>query len=202
MVDIDREAELSGPVHTKGFLILAGLLRDRFCRETPLALHASIVFEQSYGPVEGDSASGAELFALLSALAGVPLDQRFAVTGSVDQHGTIQAVGGVNEKIEGFFDLCREHGLSGDQGVIIPADNLPNLMVRTDVAEAVASGTFHVWAISTVEDGVELLTGVPAGDAEPDGTYPDETFYGRVQARLGAFAAIARELAAGGDAVG
>jgi predicted ATP-dependent protease len=197
MVDIDREAELSGPVHTKGFLILAGLLRERFCRDAPLALHASIVFEQSYGAVEGDSASSGELFALLSALAGIPMDQRFAVTGSVDQHGAIQAVGGVNEKIEGFYDLCRERGLSGDQGVIVPAANLPHLMVRADVAEAVAASRFHVWAIATIEEGIELLAGVPAGHAGPDGSYPEESFHGHVQARLASFAAIAREQAAG-----
>jgi predicted ATP-dependent protease len=187
MVDIDREAELSGPLHTKGFLILAGLLRDRYCRDAPLALHASIVFEQSYGPVEGDSASGAELFALLSAVAGIPIDQRIAVTGSVDQHGAVQAVGGVNEKIEGFFDLCQAQGLTGDQGVVIPRDNLPNLMVRADVAEAVAAGRFHVWAIATVEQGIELLTGVPAGQVGPDGSYPEGTFHGHAQARLAAF---------------
>ena len=193
VIDIDREAELSGPIHTKGILILAGLLRERYCRETPLALHASIVFEQSYGGVEGDSASAAELLALLSALAEVPVAQRIAVTGSIDQHGAIQAVGGVNEKIEGFFALCRERGLTGDQGVAIPATNLPNLMLARDVVEAVADGRFHVWAISTVDDALQLLTGVPTGAPGADGAYPEASLHGRVHARIAAFAALARD---------
>ncbi|MGZ8650420.1 MAG: Lon protease family protein, partial [Solirubrobacteraceae bacterium] len=193
VIDIDREAELSGPIHTKGILILAGLLRERYCRETPLALHASIVFEQSYGGVEGDSASAAELLALLSALAEVPVAQRIAVTGSIDQHGAIQAVGGVNEKIEGFFALCRERGLTGDQGVAIPATNLPNLMLAPDVVDAVADGRFHVWAISTVDEALQLLTGIPAGRPGPDGSYPEASVHGRVHARITALAALARD---------
>lgn len=195
MIDIDRETDLSGPVHDKGFLILAGLLRDRYCHDVPLALHASLVFEQSYGPIEGDSASSAELFALLSALAGVPVDQRLAVTGSVDQHGAIQAVGGVNEKIEGFFRLCRRRGLTGDQGVVIPAANLPNLMLDRDVVEAVAAGRFHVCAISTVDEGIELLTGMAAGERGPGG-YPEDSFHGRVIERLASFAALVRDFGA------
>jgi lon-related putative ATP-dependent protease len=193
VVDIDREAELSGPLHDKGVLILAGLLRHLYCRDTALALRASLVFEQSYGPVEGDSASGAELFALLSALADTPVHQRVGVTGSVDQHGHIQAIGGVNEKIEGFFAVCREHGLNGDQGVIIPAANLRHLMVDHEVVEAVRQGRFHVWAVDTIDDAIELLTGTIAGAPDADGTYPEHSFHGRAQARIASLAELARE---------
>ena len=193
VIDIDREAELSGPIHTKGFLILSGLLRDRYCRETPLALHASIVFEQSYCAVEGDSASVAELAALLSALADAPVAQRIAVTGSVDQHGAVQAVGGVNEKVEGFYALCRERGLTGDQGVAIPAANVPNLMLAPEVAEAVADGRFHVWAIASVDDALQLLTGIPAGEPAADGTFPEASLHGRITSRIAALAALARD---------
>ena len=193
VVDIDREAELSGPIHDKGVLILAGLLRHLYCQHTALALRASLVFEQSYGPVEGDSASGAELFALLSALAEVPIHQRIGITGSVDQHGRIQAIGGVNEKIEGFFELCRERGLTGDQGVVIPAANRRHLMLDRDVVEAVRGGRFHVWAIDTIDEGIELLTGAIAGTPDEDGAYPEDSFHGRAQARIAALADLARE---------
>jgi lon-related putative ATP-dependent protease len=193
VVDIDREAELSGPIHDKGVLILAGLLRHLYCRDTALALRASLVFEQSYGPVEGDSASSAELFALLSALADVPVHQRVGVTGSVDQHGHIQAIGGVNEKIEGFYALCREHGLTGDQGVIIPAANLRHLMLDNEVVEAVRDGRFHVWAIETIDDAIELLTGTIAGTPDDEGNYAEHTFHARAQARIAALAQLARE---------
>jgi predicted ATP-dependent protease len=193
VVDIDREAELSGPIHDKGVLILAGLLRHLYCRETALALRASLVFEQSYGPVEGDSASGAELFALLSALADVPVHQRVGVTGSVDQHVHVQAIGGVNEKIEGFFALCREHELTGDQGVIIPAANLRHLMLDREVVQAVRGRRFHVWAIDTIDDAIELLTGTIAGAPDADGSYPEDTFHGRAQARIASLAELARE---------
>jgi predicted ATP-dependent protease len=192
VVDIDREAELSGPIHDKGVLILAGLLRHLYCRSTPLALRASLVFEQSYAPVEGDSASGAELFALLSALADVPLTQQIAVTGSIDQHGRIQAIGGVNEKIEGFFALCRESGFTGEQGVAIPASNLRHLMLDREVVEAVEAGKFHVWAISTLDEGIELLTGMQAGAPDEDGNYPEASFHGRTQARIASLAELAR----------
>jgi lon-related putative ATP-dependent protease len=194
VVDIDREAELSGPIHDKGVLILAGLLRHLYCRDTALALRASLVFEQSYGPVEGDSASSAELLALLSALADVPIHQRVGVTGSVDQHGHMQAIGGVNEKIEGFFALCREHGLTGDQGVIIPTANLRHLMLDHEVVDAVRDGRFHVWATDTIDEAIELLTGTIAGVPAADGTYPEHTFHGRAQARIARLAALAREL--------
>jgi predicted ATP-dependent protease len=193
VVDIDREAELSGPIHDKGVLILAGLLRHLYCRDTALALRASLVFEQSYGPVEGDSASGAELLALLSALADVPVHQRVGVTGSVDQHGHMQAIGGVNEKIEGFFALCREQGLTGDQGVIIPTANLRHLMLDHEVVDAVRDGRFHVWSIDTIDEAIELLTGMTAGDPDAEGAYPEHTFHGRAQARIARLAALARE---------
>ena len=161
VIDIEREVQLGGPLHSKGVLILSGFLGGRFGGERPLSLHASLVFEQSYGGVDGDSASAAELFALLSALAEVPIRQYFAVTGSVDQHGVIQAIGGVNEKIEGFFDICRAGGLTGQQGCIIPATNVKHLMLRADVVASCDAGQFRVIPMETIDQGFELLTGVP-----------------------------------------
>jgi lon-related putative ATP-dependent protease len=162
VVDIEREVQLGGPLHSKGVLILSGFLGGRFGAQRPLSLHASLVFEQSYGGVDGDSASAAELFALLSALAEVPIRQCFAVTGSVDQHGIIQAIGGVNEKIEGFFDICQAAGLTGKQGCIIPASNVKHLMLRADVVAAAEAGRFRVISMETIDQGLELLTGVPS----------------------------------------
>jgi predicted ATP-dependent protease len=188
VIDIEREVALGGPLHSKGVLILSGFLGGRFGATRPLSLHASLVFEQNYGGVDGDSASGAELFALLSALAEAPIKQRFAVTGSVDQHGRIQAIGGANEKIEGFFDVCRLTGFSGKQGVIIPASNVKHLMLRHDVVEAVAAGRFAIYPIDTVDRGLELLTGIPAGELGPHGKYPAGTLNQRIAARLDAFA--------------
>lgn len=184
VLDIEREAELGGRVHRKGVLILAGFLLDRFAQTQPLTLHARLAFEQSYEEVEGDSASSAELYALLSRLADVPIKQGLAVTGSVDQRGTIQAIGGVNEKIEGFFAVCKAKGLTGEQGVLIPTANLANLMLKEEVVEAVRAGQFHVYAVGTVDEGIELLTGVPAGTRQPDGTYPEGTINARIAARL------------------
>jgi len=184
IIDIDREAEMSGSIHTKGVLILSGFLRARFAQDKPLALTASLCFEQNYGGVEGDSASSAELYALLSCLSGVALHQGIAVTGSVNQKGEIQPIGGVNEKIEGFFDLCRIKGLDGTHGVMIPVRNLSNLMLRKDVVAAVRGGRFHVWAISTIEEGLEILTGLKAGERSSDGSYPEDSIYCRVDARL------------------
>jgi lon-related putative ATP-dependent protease len=188
VVDIEREVELGGPIHSKGVMILAGFLGGRFGRDESLSLTATLVFEQSYGAVEGDSASAAELFALLSALADAPIRQSLAVTGSVDQLGDIQAVGGVNEKIEGFFDVCRARGLTGKQGVLVPAANVQHLMLRRDVAEAAAAGRFQIIPIETVDQGMELLTGVPSGVADPAGKYPEGTLNRRVAERLAAFA--------------
>jgi len=192
VLDIERESELGGPIHSKGVLILAGFLAGRYAPNKPLAASASLVFEQSYGGVEGDSASSAELYALLSALAGAPLRQSLAVTGSVNQHGDVQAIGSVNEKIEGFFDLCAARGLSGDQGVLIPAANVNNLMLRNDVVEAVAAGRFNVHAVETIDQGIEVLTGLPAGARRADGSFPPGTLNHRVEQRLLEYAEHAR----------
>ena len=187
VVDIEREVELGGPLHTKGVLILASYLSARFSREKPLSLSASLVFEQSYGGVEGDSASSAELFALLSALAGIPVKQSLAVTGSVDQNGRVQAIGGVNEKIEGFFDVCSARGLTGDQGVLIPAANVKHLMLRGDVVEAVRQNMFRIFAVETADEGIEILTGVEAGEADEKGDYPIGSVNHAVGTRLDRF---------------
>ena len=184
VVDIEREVELGGPTHSKGVLILSGFLGGRYAAEHPLALSASLVFEQSYGAVEGDSASLAELCALLSALAEVPVRQALAVTGSIDQHGRVQAIGGVNEKIEGFFDTCCAAGLSGEQGVIIPATNVEHLMLRRDVVAAAAEGRFAVYPVATVDQALELLTGMEAGERGSDWRFPSGSLNGRVEDRL------------------
>ncbi len=196
VVDIEREVALGGPLHSKGVMILSGFLARRFCRDRPLALSASLVFEQSYGGVDGDSASSAELYALLSALAGLPINQAFAVTGSVNQLGEVQAIGGVNEKIEGFFDVCSARGLSGEQGVLIPASNVKHLMLRDDVVGAVDAGRFRVFAVETIDQGIEILTGVAAGEADADGAYPDGTANHAVAGALDDFAKRARAFAA------
>lgn len=203
IIDIDRESEMSGSIHTKGVLILTGFLRSHFAQDKPLALTATLCFEQGYGGVEGDSASAAELYALLSSLAAVPLRQGVALTGSVNQRGEIQPIGGVNEKIEGFFDLCRIMGLTGEQGVMIPRRNLNQLMLREDLVAAVREGRFHVWAVSTVAEGLEVLTGLPTGEREEDGTYPPESVFGRADARLRDLAEQVRRYGvADGGAVG
>jgi len=184
VIDIEREVELSGPIHSKGVLILAGFLGARYAADRPLSLSASLVFEQSYGGVEGDSASSAELYALLSALADAPLKQSLAVTGSVNQLGEVQAVGGVNEKVEGFFDLCKAQGLTGEQGLLIPASNVQHLMIRRDVVEAVEAGKFRVYPIETVDQGIEILTGIEAGDRDAAGNFPEGSINHRVERRL------------------
>jgi predicted ATP-dependent protease len=193
LVDIEREVELGGPLHSKGVLILGGFLAGRYALAVPMSLHASLVFEQSYGGVEGDSASLAETCALLSALAEAPLRQDLALTGSINQHGEVQAIGGVNEKIEGFFDLCAARGLSGTQGVLIPAANAQHLMLRADVVEACAAGRFSVSTVATVDDAVEALTGLAAGERDAEGRFPADSINGRVEARLLAFAQARRE---------
>jgi predicted ATP-dependent protease len=184
VVDIEREAELGGPLHAKGVMILAGFLGERYAERQPLSLSASLVFEQTYGGIEGDSASSAELYALLSSIGDLPLRQSLAVTGSVNQRGEVQAIGGVNEKIEGFFDICQARDLTGDQGVLIPTANVKHLMVRQDVIEAVREGQFHIYPIETVDQGMELLTGMPAGKRGKDGAYPPDSVNGRVQAAV------------------
>jgi lon-related putative ATP-dependent protease len=184
VVNIEREVNMSGPLHSKGVLILASFLNARYALDEPLALSASLVFEQSYGGVDGDSASSTELYALLSAIGQIPLRQSIAVTGSVDQHGRVQAIGGVNEKIEGFFDLCKARGLSGDQGVLIPATNVKNLMLRRDVVEAVETGQFRVYPVTHIDEGIEILTGLAAGTPNKQGKYPKGTVNRIVADRL------------------
>ena len=183
-LNIEREVEMSGPIHSKGVLILQSLLANRFAKYSPVSLTASIVFEQSYGGVDGDSASSTEYYCLLSAISELPIKQNIAVTGSINQFGEIQPIGGVNEKIEGFFDVCNHNGLTGDQGVIIPRTNINNLMLREDILKAVDEGTFHVWAIDTVDDGIEILTGVPAGKADKKGNFPKGTVNYLVKKKL------------------
>ncbi|MES9822409.1 MAG: Lon protease family protein [Candidatus Thiodiazotropha sp.] len=189
VVDIEREVELGGPIHSKGVYILSGFIAGRYVPDYPLSLSASLVFEQSYGGVEGDSASSAELYALLSALSGLPIKQQFAVTGSVNQMGEVQAIGGVNEKIEGFFDICRTRGLSGDQGVLIPTANVKHLMLREDVVQAVKAGEFAVYPIENIDQGIALLTGTSAGTRDENGEFPEDSVNGRVEATLIRFSA-------------
>jgi len=184
VVDIERESELGGRIHSKGVMILSSCLAHRYAREWPLSLSASLVFEQSYGVVEGDSASAAEFCALLSAIAGIPIYQNLAVTGSINQLGQIQAIGGVNQKIEGFFDVCRARGLTGEQGVVIPRANVKHLMLRQDVREAAEAGRFHVFAVDEVDDLLEILTGIPAGAPDEQGRYPEGSVNHRVSRRL------------------
>ena len=201
VVDIEREVELGGPIHSKGVLILAGFLAGPLCaRYARCRCSASLVFEQSYGGVEGDSASSAELYALLSALAELPLRQDLAVTGSVNQHGEVQAIGGVNEKIEGFFDVCRARGLTGTQGVIIPQANVRHLMLRRDVVEACAAGQFAVYPVATIDEALALMTGRPAGVRTAAGGYPEGSVNRLVDDRLRAFAAVRRDFLAEKDA--
>lgn len=184
VIDVEREAELGGSLHTKGVMIITQFLGSRYAKNLPLSLNASLVFEQSYGMIDGDSASTAELCALLSALSNLPISQSIAVTGSINQNGEVQAIGGVNEKIEGFFDVCRERGLTGKQGVIIPKANQRNLMLRHDVVEAVEKGKFTVYAVETVDDALEVLMGYTAGTRGKNGAYPENTINGKVSSRL------------------
>lgn len=183
-INIEREVAMSGPIHSKGVLILQALIANRFAKRSPLSLSASIVFEQSYGGVDGDSASSTEYYCMLSAIANLPIKQSLAVTGSINQFGEIQPIGGVNEKIEGFFEVCKYNGLTGKQGVIIPRTNVVNLMLREDVLEAVENGQFSIYAIDDVDDGIELLTGIPAGKADKRGRFPKGTVNYMVQQSL------------------
>jgi lon-related putative ATP-dependent protease len=192
LIDIEREVELGGAIHSKGVLILSSFLAARYARDRRLSLSASLVFEQSYGMVDGDSASVAELCALLSALAGLPIKQNLAITGSVNQLGQAQPIGGVNEKTEGFFDVCRARGLTGDQGVLIPSANTKHLMLRTDVVEAAADGQFHVYAFETIDEAIGVLTGVNAGTADAEGNYPPNTVNYLVDRRLSELAELQR----------
>jgi lon-related putative ATP-dependent protease len=199
LVDIERESDLGGPLHSKGMLILAGFLGSRFGTKTPLSLTASLVFEQTYGEVDGDSASLAEACALLSELAGAPARQDLAMTGSINQQGRVQAIGGVNEKIEGFFDICQRRGLSGEQGVLVPASNVEHMMLREDVVAAVEAGQFHIYALRSVDEAMHLLTGVEPGEPDDEGTYPTGTINQRVDAKLCDFAQRVRQFATGNE---
>jgi ATP-dependent Lon protease len=190
VINIEREAELSGAIHNKGVLILSGFLRSRYATNKPFVMAASICFEQSYGGVDGDSASSTEIYAILSSLSGQPIRQDLAVTGSVNQRGEIQPIGGVNEKIEGFFDICERRKLTGSQGVLIPHQNVPDLMLKPEVIEAVREGRFHIYPIETIDQGAELLTGTPAGECKEDGSYPEGTVNRMVDDRLAEFAGI------------
>jgi predicted ATP-dependent protease len=190
VIDIQREIDMGGPIHSKGVLILSSFLASRYSSDRPHSLHASLVFEQTYGEVEGDSASVAELCALLSAIGEFPLRQSLALTGSVNQHGQVQPIGGVNEKIEGFFDICRQRGLTGTQGVIIPAANVMHLMLREDVVQAAAAGRFHVHAVSTIDEALSLLCGLPAGEMDAQGDYPEGSANFHVAARLLEFSLV------------
>ncbi len=200
VVNIEREAKLSGPIHDKGVMILNGFFGERYGRDKPLVLAASICFEQSYAGVEGDSASTTELYGLLSSLAELPVRQGIAVTGSVNQHGMVQPIGGVNEKIEGFFTVCKARGLSGGQGVIIPEGNRRDLMLKPEVIAAVREGSFQVWAVSTIDQGIEILTGVAAGERGDDGRWPEGSVNERVDTRLRAMAEIAGRFGTGSAA--
>ena len=184
ILDIERETKLGGQIHTKGILILSGFLGQRYAHTEPLTLSASICFEQSYEEVEGDSASSAELYALLSSLADRPIKQGIAVTGSVNQKGEVQPIGGVNEKVEGFFEVCKIKGFTGEQGVIIPRTNIKNLMLKEEVVKAIADGKFHIWAVTNIDEGIEILTGAPAGEQRPNGTFPASSINGLVAKRL------------------
>lgn len=189
---IERETHLSGDLHSKGVLILVGYLHGQYAQENTLPINATLTFEQSYDEVDGDSAAAAELYAVLSALADVPIQQGIAVTGSVNQFGAVQAVGGVTRKIEGYFAVCQALGLTGEQGVIIPAANVPNLMLKAEVVEAVRAGRFHIWAIRSIDDGIEILTGLPAGERGADGHYPEGTIHRRAEDKLHRYSELAK----------
>jgi ATP-dependent Lon protease len=202
LINIEREADMSGNTHNKGVLILGGYLRKKFAQDKPLTMSASIAFEQSYSGVDGDSASSTEIYALLSSLSGIPIKQNIAVTGSVNQKGEVQAIGGVNQKIEGFFDCCRHTGLGGDQGVIIPAGNVKDLMLRKDVVEAVKEGKFNIYSVSNIDEGIEILTGKEAGAFQADGTYPEETINFLVDRKLKELAEGIKEFGGGTNGEG
>ena len=197
LIDIEREAKLGGPLHTKGVMILNGYITDKYVGDIPLSLSARLVFEQSYEEVEGDSASSTELYAILSRLADVPIKQGIAVTGSVNQKGEVQAIGGLNEKIEGFFEVCRAKGLNGEQGVLIPAANVRNLMLKEEVVAAVKEGNFHIYPVSTIDEGIEVLTGLRAGKRRKDGSFEPDSINDRVQKRLVTLAEKLRDFTKG-----
>jgi predicted ATP-dependent protease len=198
VVDIEREAKMGGPIHTKGVLILSGYLNEKFAKDKPLSLSARLVFEQNYEGVEGDSASSTELYAILSNLSRLPIKQSIAVTGSVNQKGEVQAIGGVNEKIEGFFEVCRAKGLSGKQGVMIPESNVQNLMLKEEIVEAVKQGKFHIYSAKTIDEGIEVLTGAKAGIRGKNGAFEEGTVNALVDKRFREMAEKLSEYAAFG----
>jgi lon-related putative ATP-dependent protease len=193
VVDIEREVELGGPIHSKGVFILSAFLSGRYARKKPLSMSASLTFEQSYGMIDGDSASVAELCALLSAIGEIPIKQNFALTGSVNQHGQVQAIGGVNEKIEGFFDVCKKKGLTGTQAVLIPQSNVKHLMLRHDVVDAVEEGKFQIYPIESVDQAIEMLTGLKAGELNKQNKYPKGSVNYKVTTKLEEYAEIRHE---------
>jgi len=197
VIDIEREAKTGGPIHTKGVLILSGYLNEKYAQEKPLSLSARLVFEQNYEGVEGDSASSTELYSILSALSQLPIRQNFAVTGSVNQKGEVQAIGGVNAKIEGFFEICKAKGLTGNQGVMIPESNVQNLMLKEEIVDAVKEGKFHIIAAKTIDEGIEVLTGVKAGERREDGTFEEGTVNYRVDKRIRQLAEKLKEYPSG-----
>ncbi len=199
IIDIEREVKLGGPIHSKGVMILNGYLLKKYAQNKPLTLSAHLVFEQSYSGVEGDSASSTELYALLSALSGLPINQQIAVTGSVNQNGEVQAIGGVNEKIEGFYQVCKAKGLTGNQGVIIPSSNQKNLMLKQEVVNSVKKGKFHIWPVNNIEEGIELLTGTKAGTPDKNGKYPENSVNWYVQNRLESFTQEIKKLSSAQD---
>jgi len=199
IINIEREAKLSGKTHDKGVLILEGYFRGKYAQNKPLTVSASICFEQSYGGIDGDSASSTEIYAILSSLADLPLRQDIAVTGSVNQKGEVQPIGGVNHKIEGFYDVCRAKGLTGKQGVMIPSLNIPDLMLRKDVVKAVSEGQFHIYSVTTIDEGISLLTGVPAGERDEKGDYPEHTVNALVDKNLRSLAEGLRDFAEPGE---
>ncbi len=196
IINIERESKMSGKSHDKGVLILGGYLGGKYAQESPLSLSSTVCFEQSYDGVDGDSASSTELYAILSSLAEIPIKQGIAVTGSVNQNGEVQAIGGVNQKIEGHYDVCRLKGLNGAQGVMIPRANMRNLMLRSDVVEAVKAGKFRVYAVATIDEGIEILTGVPAGKRDEAGKYPEGSVNERVEQKLRQFTEQQKKIAA------
>lgn len=196
IVDVQRESEMGGPIHSKGVMILTGYLEGMYATDKPIAAFATIAFEQLYDEVEGDSASCAELYVLLSAIANIPVKQGIAVTGSMNQHGQVQPIGGVNRKIEGFFAVCKSKGLTGEQGVMIPVSNVRHLMLKPEIVDAVREGKFHIWPVETVDQGIEIITGIPAGEKMADGTYPEGTVHFMVDKRLRELAQTVKEFAA------
>jgi lon-related putative ATP-dependent protease len=197
IMDIEREAKMGGPIHTKGVLILSGFLNDKYAKDKPLSLSARLVFEQNYEGVEGDSASSTELYAILSSLSGLPIKQSLAVTGSVNQKGEVQAIGGINEKIEGFFEVCKAKGLTGEQGVMMPDSNVQNLMLKEEVVDAVKAGKFNIYSVKTIDEGIEVLTGTKAGQRLADGTYEEGTVNYRVDKQLREMAENLKEYPSG-----